>query len=72
MDNLHAAANPERRQPAECHSSHHGRLLTAQADLEATRDIDLATAGRSDLALVIERLRGALAEMIRCEREHHS
>ncbi len=51
--------------------SHRSRLTTAQEDLDATKGLDLATAGRSDMALAIERLRGALTEMIRCEREHH-
>jgi hypothetical protein len=53
------------------HCAHLGRIVTAEADLEATEDIDLSTAGRAALALTVERLRGALAELIRSEREHH-
>lgn len=53
------------------HCAHSGRLATAEADLRATEDLNLSTAGPATLALTIERLRGALAEMIRSEREHH-
>lgn len=68
----HSGGDPRPARPTESHRSHHGRLVSAQADLDAAREIDLSVAGRSDMALTIERLRGALADMIRCEREHHS
>ncbi len=62
---------PSSHSCAEPQSIHCGRLLSAEADLDATRSVDLATASRADLALAIERLRGALAELIRSEHEHH-
>ncbi len=51
--------------------SHRSRLTAAQEDLNATKDLDLATADRATMALAIERMRGGLADLIRMEREHH-
>jgi hypothetical protein len=64
-------SNREHPRATEAHGHHRGRLVTAQADLDAARDVNLATADRATMALIFERMRGSLADLIRMEREHH-
>jgi len=62
---------PRHRGEGRPRYSHGDRLATAQADLAAAEGINLATAPRAEMALAFERIRGALADVIRMELEHH-
>jgi hypothetical protein len=65
--------NSQYGRPPHCgttHDSHPDRIAAAQDDLIVT-DLDLSIASRPAMALAIERLRSAVADLIRSEREHH-